>query len=181
MSGLLENLPNVVTGVLIIFVGYLLANVAQIATHTAASSADIKHPEVPARIARVLTFVTALIIGIEQAGINVGFLTNMLIVIVAVLLSGAALAFGLGARTLVSNIIGVQQFRRHVTLGERVRFGEIEGVLIETTQTNIILDTNEGRQIIPARKFLLEAVHLPLERVDKDHQTSAAAEQKDES
>ena len=154
MADLLANLPNVITGVLIIFAGYLLANVVEVAARTAAASANFSRPAIPARIARLLTLLTALVIGIEQAGINVGFLTNLMLVVLTTTLAGAALAFGLGARGLVACIIGMQQLRRHVALGERIRVGEIEGVLIELTQTSMILETGHGREIVPAWQFL---------------------------
>jgi small-conductance mechanosensitive channel len=105
------------------------------------------------RVVQVVILFTTLVIGIEQIGINVGFLTNVLLVIIGVLLAGGALAFGLGAKTLIANIIGAQYLRKHCRIGEWMRLGDVEGIIVEVTQTSIVLDTELGRTVIPAQHF----------------------------
>lgn len=153
MAGLVAHLPNIITGLLIIFIGYLLSNVAQLATLTATQSAGVSNYQVPAILVKVVVFVTALIMGIQQAGINVGFLANVLVVTLGAALAGGALAFGLGARDLIANIIGIQQLRKHVQLGDRIEIGDVTGVLVEMTQTELVLDTSAGRVLVPAQQF----------------------------
>jgi len=153
MDSVVLYLPSLISGLLIILAGFLLSNLVKAGVISAASSAGMAQGDVLGRVAQMVVIFTTLVIGIEQIGINVDFLTNVLIVIIGVLLAGAALAFGLGARSLVANIIGAQQLRKHCRIGEQMLSGEVEGSIIEVTQTCIVLDTEYGRTIIPAKLF----------------------------
>ena len=112
-------------------------------------------------------------IGIEQIGINVDFLTNVLIVIIGVLLAGGALAFSLGARTLVANVIGGQYLRKHCRIGEMMQIGDVEGSVVDVTQTSIILDTETGRTIVPAKYFQEHISHFRSEMEKPDSGSTA--------
>ncbi|MDB2414883.1 mechanosensitive ion channel [Rickettsiales bacterium] len=153
MSSVISYLPNLITGLLIILAGFLFANGARTAVISTASSSGIQQGEILSRIAQIVIIFTTLVIGVEQIGINVDFLTNVFIVVIGVLLAGGALAFGLGAKTLVANIIGAQYLRKHCRIGEQMTIGDVEGVLVEVTQTSIVLDTDYGRSIVPAKHF----------------------------
>ena len=153
MSSVIIYLPNFITGLLIILAGFLFSNGAKTAVMGATSSVGIARSETLARVVQIVILFTALVIGIKQIGINVDFLTNVLMVIVGVLLLGGAFAFSLGAKTLVANIIGAQYVRKHCRVGEQMQMGDIEGSVIEVTQTSIVLETEYGRTLIPAKYF----------------------------
>jgi hypothetical protein len=153
MDNVVVYLPSLVSGLMIILAGFVLSNLVKAGVISAASSAGMAQGDVLGRVAQMVVIFTTLVIGIEQIGINVDFLTNVLIVIIGVLLAGAALAFGLGARSLVANIIGAQQLRKHCRTGEQMLSGDVEGSIVEVTQTCIVLDTEYGRTVIPAKLF----------------------------
>jgi len=90
---------------------------------------------------------------IEQIGIDVTFVTTMIAIVLGVVLAGFSLAFGLGARQSVANLIAARSLRRHFALGQRARFGSIEGEIVEFTPTSVILSTLEGRVHVPASQF----------------------------
>jgi hypothetical protein len=168
LNSLITYLPNLIAGLLIIFAGFILGNIARTGVVNTANNAGINQGEMLARVTQLTILLTAILVGIEQIGINVDFLTNVLIVMVGVLLAGATLAFGLGARTLVANIIGAQYFRKHCRIGEHMQLGELEGSVVEVTQTSIVLDTGSGRTVIPAKKFQETACQLSSPSVDTE-------------
>ncbi len=153
MNSVISYLPNLITGVLIILTGFLLGNGARAGITSAAHTAGVERGEVLARLAQAVIFLTTVVIGIEQIGINVHFLSDTIVVALGVLLAGSALAFGLGAKTLIANIIGAQYLRRHCQLGERMRMDGVDGTVVEVTQTSIVLETESGRTVIPAKFF----------------------------
>ena len=153
LASLITYLPNLVTGLLIILAGILLGNATKSAVINATSSAGITQAGMLARVIQMVILFTSLVIGIEQIGINVDFLTNVLIVSLGMLFAGGALAFGLGAKNLIANIIGAQNLRKHCRIGEFMQIGAVEGFVIDVTQTSIVLDTEQGRSIIPAKLF----------------------------
>jgi hypothetical protein len=146
----LVYLPNVVTGLLIILIGFALSGITRSAVASTMLSAGIAHSDVLARITQITVVLTAVVIGVEQLGINVAFISTTLVVTAGVLLGGVALAFGLGAKYFVANIIGAQITRKHFHIGQKIRFGAIEGFILEITSTTLIIDTSKGRAAIPA-------------------------------
>ena len=153
LASLITYLPNLITGLVIILAGIFLGNVTKSTVINATSSAGITQAGMLARVIQLVILFTSLVIGIEQIGINVDFLTNVLIVSIGMLFAGGALAFGLGAKNLIANIIGAQNLRKHCRIGEFMQINGVEGYVIDVTQTSIVLDTEKGRSIIPAKLF----------------------------
>ena len=64
-----------------------------------------------------------------------------------------ALAFGLGARTAVSNIIGSHYARQAYQVGQTVRFGDVEGTIAAITPVSVVIRVPYGQVTVPARQF----------------------------
>jgi small-conductance mechanosensitive channel len=158
LERIVDFLPGIVTGGLIILLGYILAGLVRDVTLAAAHSAEFTEAVVISRLAQAITLVTALIIGLQQIGIDVSFLTTILGISSAALLFGFALAFGLGARTLVSNLIAAHHLRDILEPGQTIRIRDWEGTVLEVSPTAVILDTEQGRTTIPAKLYQEEAV-----------------------
>lgn len=163
LERIVEFLPGIVTGGLIILVGYILSALVRDVTLAAAHAAEFTESVVISRLAQAITLVTALVIGLDQIGIDVTFLTTMLGVTSAAVLFGFALAFGLGARSLVSNLIAAHHLRDILEPGQDIRLGEYEGTVLEVSTTAIILDTPEGRTSLPASVYQEQAMVMLLQ------------------
>lgn len=163
LERVVEYLPSIVTGGLIILFGYVLSSLVRDVTLAAAHSGELAGAEIISRLAQAITFVTALIIGIDQIGIDVTFITTMLGVSTAALLLGFALAFGIGARTLVANLIAAHYVRELIEPEQHVRIGEWEGKVLSISATAVILNTAQGRIAIPAKLYQEQAVVVMVE------------------
>ncbi len=153
VTALLRHLPNVLAGLAIIFVGFAFSGIARTAVYNACASTGIAQSDLIARMAQFALVTLAIIIGVEQLGINMAFVTTALIVSGGVFLSGLALAFGLGAKDFMANVLGAQTTRKHLQVGQLIKIANIQGYLLEITSTTIILDTEQGRAAIPAKLF----------------------------
>lgn len=149
MEGIVGFLPSLITGLLIILAGFLISNTARAAILGTHGS----HAPILSRIAQIVILFSAVVIGIDLIGLNMNFLNTVVVVIIGILLAGAALGFGLGANSLVANIIGTQYTRNHCKVGEHLKLEGVEGEILEITQTSIVLDTAEGRAVIPGKLF----------------------------
>jgi small-conductance mechanosensitive channel len=102
---------------------------------------------------RIAILFAVCLIAVGQLGIDITLLTAILSVVVAAVLGAFALAFGLGARTAVSNIIGAHYLRQTFETGHMVRLGAIEGTVTAITSTAVVIRAPEGQVIIPAKQF----------------------------
>ncbi|MBD3649260.1 MAG: mechanosensitive ion channel [Pseudomonadales bacterium] len=167
LDELLSYVPQLIVGGVIILIGWLLG----IATHSLVSSViQPGQSQLLPRLAQIIVIVTAIMTGLDQMDINISFLANIAIVLIGTFLGGMALAFALGSRQLVSNLLGRRDLESY-RIGDRIRIGEIEGTIIELTSTAAVLDVGEGIATVPAARFA-EADVLRLrggqEEVDDD-------------
>jgi hypothetical protein len=153
LGQLLGYLPNLLLGLFIIAGGYLASAAVRALVSDALLSANVPHRAPIARMAQMITLLGAVVIGIDQMGVKVALITTALNIALGTFLAGLALAFGLGARPLVSNLIGAQHARRYIRQGERARIGEFTGEIVELTPTGIVLASDEGRVHVPASRF----------------------------
>jgi len=146
-------LPTLLAGGLILLAGWLVSTLARDVVAAALESAGSEQSHFFGLMAQAAIFLAALVIGLDQIGIDVTMLTILFGVIVGGLLLCLALAFGLGARSFVGNLIGAQQIRGLLQPGQRARIGEHEGTVVEMTPTTVVLATEQGHVTIPAKLF----------------------------
>ncbi len=168
LDQVVNYLPTFVAGGVILVGGALLSVLARDVTFTAATTADLPQARLLGTLAQAGTLVTTLIIGLDQIGIDVSFLANLVVILVAALLGSLALAFGLGARLFISNVIGAHFLRQQYQPGQRMRMGPHEGTILEFTPTAVILATEEGRQILPAHLYSEQPSTLVLPKDDNE-------------
>lgn len=146
-------LPHVLAGVVILLVGLWVGEFVRLLLSRAAAKAHLVYGDVLARFAQVLIVLVMGIIAIEELGVDSNVLVTILAIVFATTFGAAALAFGLGAQGAVSNIIAARYARRAYSPGDVVRIGDVEGPVIEITETSVMLETRDGRVQIPARHF----------------------------
>ena len=146
-------LPRVLLGVVIVFAGLWLGEFARTSLTRAAAHVGIAQSDAIGRVAQALVAFVAVIVAVDQIGIDSAVLVTSLVTLFAATLGAAALAFGLGARGAVSNIIAAHYVRKAYRVGDSVRIGEQQGRIAEFTHTAVLLETEEGRVMVPTRQF----------------------------
>lgn len=163
LAAVVAYVPALVAGIVILIAGVLIGNLARDLVEATAESADIRQSEFIGRAVQLAILGTALLIGADQIDIEVRFLVSILTVFVAAVLGGAALAFGLGARHFISNLIAARNLRPRLQAGQYLRIQDMEGVVLEVTATDVRLQGEQGEYSVPAHLFELHASALPAE------------------
>jgi len=161
-------LPQIFGGTLIIFVGYLLGAAIRDLVATTLSSMGVAHGELIGATAQWVTFLTAGIVGIEQIGIDVSFLIVIVAIAMGSVMGGMALAFGLGARPLATNLMGAHYLQQQYSLGQIVAIGDHEGKVLEFTATGVVLETPDGRSMVPGDVYFTSKITLKGEGLTDD-------------
>src|SRR3569623_479435 len=164
--GLVRLIPNILGAVMVIVAGWLLAKLlrtlavrgllAKDLVTAAASSAHVAYADVLGRSVQILIFSMAVVIGIDQVGINVTFLVVIVAIILGMIFGGMALAFGLGARQVVSNIVATHYVRQMYQIGDSVAIGTLQGRISHINSVSVVLETAQGRCHVPTALFLSE-------------------------
>lgn len=153
VSAFAAFLPRVLVGLVIAFGGIIAGQMAFGAVHRASIAAGLPQATLLARSVQVILIFFGIVTGADHVGIHSTLLTVVVATAVGALLGGATLAFGLGSRTAVSNIVAVFYLLKTYRVGQVVRIGEIEGPIVEITQTGVLIASPEGRVLVPGSRF----------------------------
>jgi small-conductance mechanosensitive channel len=153
LRGVSLYMPRVLMAVLIVLAGILGGNLARDAVSTTTAVATSSYAPLLGRIAQVVIVSIAVVTAVDQVGIDSKFLTAAVMVVIGAIIGGTALAFGLGARTVVGNIIACHYLRQTYRVGHTVRVGDVQGRILEITSTGVIVEGRDGRVLIPASEF----------------------------
>ncbi len=153
LTSLFHFIPKVVIAILILVLGLMVANFVRELIIMACSSAGITQGTIVAQAFYVAAILLVVVTSINQLGINTALLDNTIILIIAGLIGGSALSFGLGARSAVANLIAAHYLRSVLRVGVNIRMGNIHGKIVALTPVSIVVETDEGRVVIPAAQF----------------------------
>jgi len=157
-------LPNVLAALVVTFAGIILGSLVRGALARTATTAGVEFGAALGRLAQGTVVLVAIVVALEQVGIQAQVLIVIVGIVLGTTLAGAGLAFGLGARTAVSSIIASYYVAQAYRIGQLVRIGGIEGKIVQTTPTAVFLDTPQGRVLVPAKQFNEEMSVLVTER-----------------
>ena len=153
LARLLDYLPTLAAGVLIVVAGYILSRFLADLVQATAVRLSPQQRTALARITQGVVLVAAVLVGADQIGIKVTFIAIFAAAIAAAAVGGVTIAVSLGARDYVSNLIGAHYMRQAFEVGQRIRVAGHEGRILEVTVTSVILETEDGRVALPARVY----------------------------
>ena len=167
LQDLLSYLPRLLISAAILFISNLISQGLREIVQGYASSRGFQHGPLVAQLVSGLVLVFALLLALDQLGLDVGLLENIIVLAFAALFGGTALAFGMGAADSIRNIMASHYVRNQYQPGLHVQVGEFKGEIIELTSVAVLLDNEDGQILIPARIFMEQAsLILEPEEVD---------------
>lgn len=158
LARLVDYLPTLAAGLLIVAGGYLLSRFVADLVHAAGTRLAFSQRVALARVVQTLILVGAILVGADQVGIKITFLAIFASAAAAAVVGGVAIAVGFGAREYVANLIGAHHLRQAFPVGQVIRVGSHQGRVLEVTPTVIILETAEGRVTLPGAVYNQEPI-----------------------
>jgi len=153
-------LPRVIGALLIVGAALWLSELARTVVRRGMSRTQLGRAELVGRLSQVATITVGLILAVDQLGVNSTVLVVVLVALFACTFGAGALAFGLGARDTVGNIIGMHYFSSAYRTDDRIRIDGIEGRVVAKSTTNVTLETSEGLVTIPGHLFSIRTTTL---------------------
>ncbi|MDX1410517.1 MAG: hypothetical protein R3351_00020 [Nitrospirales bacterium] len=153
LTGLAYYLPKLGFATLIVILGLLATNFVRELISLACNSAGIRQGTVIAQTVYVASTLLVLVTAINELGIDTSLFNDIIVIIFAGLIAGAALSFGFGARSAVGNLIAAHYLQPIVRIGEQIQVGPHYGTVTAVTPMVVVLETERGRVVIPAAYF----------------------------
>ncbi len=153
LGGIINYLPNVFLAVIILFSGIIAGRLLREILTAAIIKSGMVFGEIIGHFIQYAVITIAILIAITQIGVDLEILISVINITLAALLFGAALAFGLGANTSVSNILAGYYLKERYQEGNMIKIDDLEGRIVSITTTSVVIETDNGQVTVPAKKF----------------------------
>jgi small-conductance mechanosensitive channel len=147
-------IPQVIAALLMVIFGMLLAKFLQMLTLQTLNRMDITYKKFVGKAVQLVVLIFVFVAAIDQLGFNLNYILNGIVTIVSVGMLMLGLGAAFGARTVIDNATACQQLKRQLAIGDEISVDDLSGKVQEFTLTNIVLDTADGTQILPASHLL---------------------------
>ncbi len=153
IGAIVSYIPNIIIGLLLLVVGLVIGRFLRDIVSTSLARVGMTTSVVLGHLVQVVIILFACLLALRQIGFDVSIITTNVAVIVAVVLASVGLAVALGIRPVLEQMFCSRQVRQLVRKGDRVEIDKVEGEVMEVTLTHVLLQTDSGTVLIPAKKF----------------------------
>lgn len=161
-------LPRLLVAILIVVAGLVAGRIVRNAVTAGARAGRLARPDLLGRAAQFVVVVSAIVTGVDQVGVDSGFLTAIVAIALGSALGGTALAFAFGARTEVGNLVAMHYVRQVYRPGQFIRLGDVRGRIREFTKTTVIVAMDDGEAHVPGRLFSDQVAQVPAAQAEAE-------------
>jgi hypothetical protein len=154
ISEFLSYLPKLLVALVIFMIGLLFANFVKKGLKSLFESMDLSGGKMLSQLVFFLLLIFVSITALNQAGVDTAIITSNFTMILGSFLLAFSLAFGLGAREVVGDLLKTFYTRKTFEVGKKIEF---EGTVYEIDAINSIsvaLKNAEVKLIVPVKDIV---------------------------
>jgi len=160
IGNLLHYLPQLLSALIIFMIGLFIANFVKKSIQTFFKSFELSGSKIVSQIVFFILLAIISVTALNQAGINTEIITSNLTLIFAAFLVSVSLAIGLGARSIIADLLRTFYTRRTYEVGQKIKFKKIEGEIMAIEDLTMTLKTEKGKLIIPIKDIVENRVEI---------------------
>ena len=153
IGNLIGYLPQLFSAIAILMIGIYIASIVRNAIQSLFKSVGLTGSNVIGNIVFYAITVIVAITALNQAGINTDIITSNLTIILGALLLAFTIAFGLGSKNIVERLLFGFYSRKNLMVGQKIKVGEVEGIIESLDNISLILKIDNGRLMIPIKEI----------------------------
>ena len=154
IANLLRYLPVLLSAMVIFMVGLYAAKLIKQMLVSVFESMGFKGSKVVSNIVFYILVIFVTITSLNQAGIDTSIITSNFTIILGSFLLAFSIAFGLGSRDVVSNLLKTFYARKSYSVGDVIKFNEVEGTIESIDSLFVVLKTAEGKLVVPIKEMV---------------------------
>lgn len=161
IANLLRYLPILFSSMVIFMVGLYLSNLVKKMLGKFFESMRIGGSKIISTVVFyiLITFVT--ITSLNHAGIDTQIITNNFTLVLGAFLLAFALAFGIGSREVVADLLRTFYARKNYSVGDKIKINELEGTILAIDSLFITIKTkNSTIVVLPIREMVENRIEL---------------------
>lgn len=155
---LVGYIPNLIGAVLVVVGGAFLARFLGQATQALAAGADLEFHQGLGQTVRFFLLALTFIVAVTQLGLDMSFLGEAMAGLLIVVVAALGLAFALGGRDVVRNMLAGFYAKELYELGQVVQIRDYRGTLEAIGTLKATVATQEGVVTLPNSLLTSEVV-----------------------
>jgi len=152
IGSFIAYLPKLISALLIFVGGVYLATVVKKAIHSTFKSLEITGGNILGNIIFYLIVVFISITALDQAGVDTSVIKSNITLILGSIVLSFTIAFGLGSKEIIQRLLFGFYSRKNLTVGQRIKIGDVQGVIESIDNIYMTLVTSEGKFIFPIKQ-----------------------------
>ncbi len=154
IASLLRYLPVLLSALVIFMVGLFAAKLIKKMLISVFESMGFAGSKLVSGIVFYILLIFVTITSLNQAGIDTSIITNNFTLILGAFLLAFALAFGLGSRDVIANLLKTFYTRKTYAVGDRIKFNDVEGTIQSIDSIFVTLKTDDGKLVVPVKEIV---------------------------
>ena len=153
IGAIVAYIPHLIIGLLLLVIGLLIGRFLRDIVSTSLARAGVTGSMVLGHLVQTLIVLFACLLALRQIGFDVSIIMTNIAVILAVILASAGLAIALGLRPVLEQSFCARQLKHVLKAGDTIEIDGLRGTVLTISFSHVILKTQNGETIIPARRF----------------------------
>ncbi|MEM7103456.1 MAG: mechanosensitive ion channel domain-containing protein [Bacteroidota bacterium] len=158
IADLIGYLPKLVLAILMLVVGLLVANFIKNIVATACKSLQVPGGKVIAGFIFYFLFINIFLSAMEQAEINVDFLSSNLSLLFGGIVLAFAVGYGFASRDMMANLLASIYSKDKFKVGDVIKVGEVKGTIVRLDASSVTIETSKNQTIIPLSQLANDIV-----------------------
>ena len=142
-------LPNLLAGLLIFISGFIVSGFLREFFLRALVAAGISKARGIATFGYWISITISLLLSINQIGVDIQFLTSILLVAIGSFMLCGAISFGMGSAPLATTILSTFYLRKGLKVGQVIEAHGVSGRVMAILATSVQIQTREGVVVLP--------------------------------
>jgi hypothetical protein len=160
IGSFIAYLPILISALLIFVIGVYMASIIKNAIQNTFKSLELSGSNLVGNIVFYAIVVVITITALNQAGIDTEIITNNLTLILGSVLVSFTIAFGLGARDIITRLLFGFYSRKNFEIGQHIKTKKVEGIIQQIDNICITIKTDEGVVVMPIKSFVDQKVEI---------------------
>lgn len=148
IGNLLRYLPRLFSAIALFMVGLYIANFVKKAVKGVFDSFDLSGAKTLSKLVFYVIAIIVTITALNQAGIDTEIITNNLTIILGAFLASFALAFGLGARTVIGKLLNSFYTRKNLRVGQTIHYKGRRGTIETISNVTLTFRAEDSNRVI---------------------------------
>ncbi|WP_411029836.1 mechanosensitive ion channel family protein [Spongiimicrobium sp. 3-5] len=160
IAKLLRYAPVFLSAISIFMIGMYAAELVKNTLASIFETLEFNGAKLLSNIVYYILGIFVLITSLNQAGVDTTIITNNFTLVLGAFLLAFALAFGLGSKEVIGNVLKTFYVRKNYAVGDIIKVQDIEGAIVAIDNISLTIKTKKGKIVIPIKEIADNRVEI---------------------